>query len=350
MIRFVFRRLISGLFTLFSVITIVFWMFHFAFPSPEQMLVGQRTDEATVKAIKKDLGLDKPARFRYGLFLKDISPLLLLHKNSEIRNRYDKKLSITIGTQNVVFKFPYFRNSFKYKKSASLILWEAFKGTILLSSVSIVVALLIGVFFGILASLSFQSNLDKFIQLIATLGISVPSFFSAILISWLFGYVLHNYTGLNMTGSWIDLHPTQGYISKWQNLILPAVALSIRPIAIFTMLTRNSMLDVLRSDYIKTAISKGVSSFQLYKKHALPNALNPVLTSASGWFASMLAGAFFVEYIFNWRGIGKVTIEALEQNDLPLIMGALTLVATLFIVVNILVDVAYTVLDPRIKI
>lgn len=109
------------------------------------------------------------------------------------------------------------------------------------------------------------------------------------------------------------------------------------------------MLETLNKDFIKTALSKGLSSKSILLKHALPNALNPVITAVSGWFASLLAGAFFVEYIFNWRGLGKLTIEALEMNDLPVVMGSILFIALLFVVINIIVDIVYVKLDPRVK-
>ncbi|MGB0851360.1 MAG: ABC transporter permease, partial [Bacteroidia bacterium] len=187
------------------------------------------------------------------------------------------------------------------------------------------------------------------IVFVSTLGISVPSFFSAIILAWLFGYVLHDVTGLNMTGSWLDIDPFVGESYQWKNLLLPAIALGVRPLSIFTLLTRSSMLETLNKDFIKTAKSKGLTPLEILSRHALPNALNPVITAISGWFASLLAGAFFVEYIFNWRGLGKLTIEALEMNDLPVVMGAILFIAVIFIVMNILVDMLYVKLDPRIK-
>ncbi|MBT8327324.1 MAG: ABC transporter permease, partial [Bacteroidia bacterium] len=109
------------------------------------------------------------------------------------------------------------------------------------------------------------------------------------------------------------------------------------------------MLETLNKDFIKTALSKGLSSKSILMRHALPNALNPVITAVSGWFASLLAGAFFVEYIFNWRGLGKLTIEALEMNDLPVVMGSILFIALLFVLINILVDILYVKIDPRVK-
>jgi len=131
---------------------------------------------------------------------------------------------------------------------------------------------------------------------------------------------------------------------------LPAITLGIRPLAIIVQLTRSAMLDVLSKDYIRTAFAKGLSQHAVVWKHALPNALNPVATAVTGWFAELLAGAFFVEYIFNWNGIGKVTTDALNNLDFPVVMGSVLITATFFVVVNILADILYGIIDPRIRI
>lgn len=187
-------------------------------------------------------------------------------------------------------------------------------------------------------------------MVIAILGISVPSFFAAIIIAWLFGFEWRQYTGLNMFGSLYEVDPFKGETLALQNVILPAIALGIRPLAIITQLTRSSMLDVLSQDYIRTATAKGLSRRLVIAKHALRNALNPVLTAVSGWLASLLAGAFFIEYIFNWRGLGKVTVDALTTSDFPVVMGSVLIVAIIFISINIVVDILYGVLDPRVRI
>jgi len=135
-----------------------------------------------------------------------------------------------------------------------------------------------------------------------------------------------------------------------QNLILPAITLGIRPLAIITQLTRSAMLDVLDQDYIRTAYAKGLNKQKVVWKHALRNALNPVITAITGWFAELLAGAFFVEYIFGWQGIGKVTVDALEKLDYPVVMGAVLMAAMFFILINILADILYGVIDPRVRI
>jgi len=125
--------------------------------------------------------------------------------------------------------------------------------------------------------------------------------------------------------------------------------LGIRPLGVVIQLMRNSLLEVLNQDYIRTARAKGLSEIRIVRKHALKNALNPVVTAISGWFASMLAGAVFVEYIFGWNGLGKEVVEALNTLDLPVIMGSVLVIATTFVIINILVDLIYAYLDPRIR-
>src|SRR5690606_33995549 len=134
-----------------------------------------------------------------------------------------------------------------------------------------------------------------------------------------------------------------------KNLILPSLTLGIRPLAVITQLTRNSLLEIMSKDYIRTAFAKGLSKRQVIKRHALKNALNPVITAVSGWFAGMLAGAVFVEFIFGWNGLGKEIVYALNTLDQPVIMGAVLVIAISFIVINILVDIIYGILDPRVR-
>ena len=134
-----------------------------------------------------------------------------------------------------------------------------------------------------------------------------------------------------------------------ENIILPAITLGIRPLSVIVQLTRSSMLDVLTQDYIRTAKAKGLGKFKVVFKHALKNALNPVVTAVSGWLATLMAGAFFVEYIFDWKGIGFVTIKAVQNLDFPVVIGCTLFIATVFIIVNILVDIIYAMLDPKVR-
>jgi len=203
---------------------------------------------------------------------------------------------------------------------------------------------------GIVAAIFKDSWIDKLALLFGVFGMSIPSFFSAILIAWIFGFVLHDFTSLNMTGSLysVDDYGRGEYLSV-SNLILPALTLGIRPLAVIIQLTRASFLETLSKDFVRTAVAKGLSFKKVLSKHVLKNSLNPVITAVSGWFASLLAGAVFVEYIFAWNGLGKEIVDALNQLDLPVVMGSVLTIAIMFISINILVDLIYAALDPRIK-
>jgi peptide/nickel transport system permease protein len=248
-------------------------------------------------------------------------------------------------------KIPYLRTSFtKQGKKVNEIISDTLPNTIVLASTSMMIAILIGLSFGILSALNKDSYLDNFVQFVSTIGMSVPSFFSAIIFAWLFGYVLKDYTGLNMTGNIYELDDYgEKYILKFKNLLLPSIVLGIRPLAVISQLMRNELLEVLSKDYIRTARSKGISEFKIILNHSIKNSLNPVITAISGWFASMLAGAVFVEYIFGWNGLGKEIVNALNNLDLPVIMGSVIVIASMFIVINVLVDYIYKLLDPRVK-
>ena len=239
----------------------------------------------------------------------------------------------------------------KNGKKVSQVIKETLPNTALLAVSAISIAIIFGVIFGIISTLTKNRWPDHVIQLVSTVGMSVPSFFSSIIFAWLFGYVLQEYTHLNMTGSLYEVDDFgEGSYIQWKNLILPSIVLGIRPLAVITQLMRNSLLEVLNMDYIRTARAKGLSEFNIIRKHALKNSLNPVVTAVSGWFASMLAGAVFVEYIFGWNGLGKEIVDALNALDLPIIMGAVLIIASLFILINSMVDIIYGWLDPRVRI
>jgi peptide/nickel transport system permease protein len=251
---------------------------------------------------------------------------------------------------SIVLKFPYLRRSFQSKKNVSDIIGETLPNTMVLAVTSIVFASFAGILLGILSALFKDSWYDRASLVFSTLGMSLPSFFAAILIGWCFAFLLGKYTGLNLTGNLIVMDDFgEGLHFEWKNLVLPAFTLGIRPLSVFIQLTRNSMLDVLSQDYIRTARAKGLSEIKVVFKHALKNTLNPVITSISGWFASLMAGVVFVEYIFAWKGLGYVIVDALNNYDLPLVLGCVLTISTIFIVINLLVDITYSLLDPRVR-
>jgi peptide/nickel transport system permease protein len=230
------------------------------------------------------------------------------------------------------------------------ILAEAFPKTALLALVSIFFAIIVGIFIGVLCAVYKDTWFDKVALFFSVLGISLPSFFAAILFAWIFAFLLADYTGLSMFGSLysVDNYGSGVYLDL-KNLILPALTLGIRPLAVVVELTKSSVLDVLSQDYIRTAKAKGLSYRKILVKHALKNALNPVVTAISGWLASLLAGAVFVEYIFDWKGMGVVIVDGLDKYDFPVVMGSLLYVSVILVIINIFTDIIYGWLDPRVK-
>ena len=248
-------------------------------------------------------------------------------------------------------KYPYLRRSYQTKRKVSEIILEALPETFVLALVSMIFATIFGVLIGIVSAIKKGRFLDNFSLILTVLGMSGPSFFIGIIIAWFFGYVLSDYTGLNMTGSLFTQDDYgNGEFLDLKNLILPSLTLGIRPLAVIVQLTRSSLLDVLTQDYIRTASAKGLSYYRVIFKHALKNALSPVVTAVSGWFAGLMAGAVFVEYIFGWKGIGKEIVDALEKYDFPVVMGSVLVVAIIFVLVNIIVDILYGLLDPRVRV
>jgi peptide/nickel transport system permease protein len=348
MFRYLLRKLGFGMLILWGVATLVFFLF-MALPSADQMLVGQRSDVQTREAIVKDLGLDRPLWVRYLKYLHHLSPLSIYNDDESVANIPGLRMKAGEKTW-IMFKPPWLGRSYQNKKTVGAILAEAFPGTLVLALSALMFAALIGIGLGIVAALQSGKATDRFISTFSVLGISAPSFFTAIILAWLFGYVWHSRTGLSMTGSLFEVDPLgRGKYLELRNLILPCLALGIRPLSVFVQLTRNSIVEQAAMPYVRTARAKGLSESRILFVHIMRNALNPVVTSVTGWFASLLAGAFFTEYIFNWKGIGKVTIDALLQSDLPVVMGAVLLSAALFVVISIGTDLLYFILDPRVR-
>jgi len=344
--RFI-SRLFYGSLVMLGVVVIVFFLFQ-GFGDPSRLIMGQRADAGTLQNIRRDLYLDQPKWKQFVYYLNDVSPVAF-HSKEEIEKKELKGLFIG-GDTKFAIKLPYLRKSYQTKKSVSAILLEALPGTLLLAIAAMTIAVLIGIPLGMLAAVKQNTWMDTGAVFSSIIGISAPSFFMGIIIAYLFGFVWTDWTGLHITGSWFDIDETGVKRLTLQNLVLPAVTLGIRPLSIITQLTRSAMLDVLDQDYIRTAYAKGLSKSQVIWKHALRNALNPVITAITGWFAELLAGAFFIEYIFGWKGIGKVTVDALEKLDFPVVMGSVLISATFFILINILADILYGIIDPRVRV
>lgn len=354
MTSYIIRKILYGLAVLWGVVTLVFFLFNIVPGDPVRMMLGQRADEADVQAIREELGLNQSVFKQYTDYLNDLSPISF-YENEYGERKYDNFKSYCvlakIGDVDVVLKTPYLRYSYQSKRSVGTILSEAFPNTLILAFVAIAFALILGVFIGVLAAVVNTDFVNKLTLFITTIGMSLPSFFAAILVAWLFGYVWESFTGLCMTGNLysVDDYGNGAYLDL-KNLILPAFTLGLRPLAVVVELTRTSLLEAMSMDYIRTARAKGLKQWRVVTVHALRNAMTPVVTAISGWFASLLAGAVFVEYVFDWKGIGVIIVDALDTFDFPVIMGAVLLIGFMLIIINIVVDIIYGVLDPRVRV
>ncbi|SHN39354.1 ABC transporter permease [Chitinophaga sp. CF418] len=349
MFRFLLRKLSYGVLVLLGVVLLVFFLFNVLPGDPARLTLGQRADVTSLENVKKELHLDKPLPVQFLLYLNDISPLSI-HTQEEAKGvLHYLTLAHLSGDRMLVLKTPYLRRSYQGKKDVWEILTEALPGTLVLAIAAMLFATVVGIGLGIISAVKQNTWMDTGAVFASVVGISAPSFFMGIVLAYLFGFVWSDYTGLHMTGSLYETDPFAGRTINLQNLVLPAITLGIRPLAIIVQLTRSAMLDVLHQDYIRTAYAKGLPGRLVVLRHALRNALNPVITAITGWFAELLAGAFFVEYIFGWKGIGKVTVDALEKFDFPVLMGAILFTAGIFVIINLLADLLYTIIDPRIK-
>ena len=348
-LKFFFRKLFYSLIVLLGVITIVFFLFNVMPADPAKMMLGNRDNKEQIELINSKFYFDKPLHTQYLYYLNDLSPISF-HKSPPEFKKYKEIFSFKSSV--IVFKYPYLRTSFHHKNmTVQSIIINSLPNTIVLAVSSIILALLISVPMGILCALYKDKFLDKFISIVSIMGMSLPSFLSAILISYIFAFKFGWFTNLNVTGSlYIMNDDGSSNFLEIKNLILPTITLSIRPLGVLTQLTRNSLLDEIKSNYIFLARSKGLSMFSSIIFHALRNSLSSVVTASSGWFAGMLSGTVFIEYIFGWNGIGKLIVDSLIYLDFPLVMGIILLIATFFIIINILLDLVYTFLDPRVKI
>ena len=416
MLSFIIRRSLYGFTVLLGVVTLVFFLFGLV-PDPARELAGQSESEEIVQAIRVKYNLDLPLHQRFLLFVNDVSPISLYSKIEGHRRKAPSPRFVSLlETENeeVVLKKPYLGRSFLTDRPVGDILFEAFPGTMVLALTAMAFALLLGIFLGVYAALNEGQAIDRSLLFISSLGMSGPSFFMAILVAWIGGFLLHSEvnislwpvvlpsimviglitiqkfelkrairskwtsrslllglllwvaaavvpgvpalglklpgTGLNMNGSLYSVDVWTGQRLALKNLILPALTLGIRPLAVITQLMRNSVLEVMQLEYVRTAYAKGLSHTKVILNHVIRNAMNPVITAASGWLASMLAGAVFVEFVFGWKGMGLEVFRSLEKNDLPVVMGSVMVIASIFVVINTVVDILYAWVDPRVRI
>lgn len=333
MLSHIIRRFLILIPTLFGVSIIVFLMLHLTPGDPAELLLGERATEETLNEVREHLGLNEPLHIQYGLFLKRLSK---------------GDLGETIWTRQKVWTE----------------IKERFPATIELSLVALGISCFFGVLFGIISATKQYSIFDYISMIGALAGVSMPIFWLGLIFMLVFSVnlgwlpisgrlsigvniqVITNFYIIDaiLTRNWVALKDVLWHI------IMPAVTLSTIPTAIVARMTRSAMLDVLRQDYIKTAKAKGLSQFKVVFKHALRNALIPVVTTIGLQFGVLLGGAILTETIFAWPGVGKWMYDGVTKRDYMVIQGGTLFIATMFVVINLLVDLLYAVINPRISV
>ena len=317
---------------LLGVSFVVFFMVRAIPGDPAQLLLGQQATQAQVEQVRENMGLDKPVIVQYGIFLADAV-------------RGDLGDSIVTGrpvTTELLARLP---------------------ATLELTSFAMLVAILVGVPVGVISAVKQYSLLDKFTSVLALTGISMPIFWLAMILIVIFfvnlgwlpfpgrlstGYAVTSITGLVLVDSLLTLN----FAAFWdglKHLILPAIALGTIPMAVIMRMTRSSMLEVMGEDYVRTARAKGVVPWRVIFKHALRNAMLPTVTVIGLQAGLLMGGAVITETIFSWPGVGQIAYDSVNRRDYAMIQGVVLYGATLFVLVNLLVDVLYAVLDPRVR-
>ena len=307
--KYVLKRLLMLIPVILGVTFVVFFILNLAPGDPAAIILG---DQATAEALamkREELGLNDPIFIRYFHYMRD-----LLHGSLGV----SYKNSIPVWDQ-VIMRLP---------------------NTAILATAGILVALLIGIPIGIISAKKQYSLLDNVSMVFALIGVSMPNFWSGLLLVMLF----------SLTLGWL---PSQGMASGFgpmlKSLILPALTLGFNSAAMVARMTRSSMLEVIRQDYIRTARAKGVPEKTVIRKHALKNALIPVVTVIGLQFGSLLGGATLTETVFAWPGVGRLVVDSIKSKDAPMVLGCIVMLTITFSVINLIVDLLYAYIDPRIK-
>ena len=301
---YILRRVAQSALTLLGVSVLVFIILRVLPGDPARMLLPDGAPESAVAELNRQLGLREPLIVQYGLFLR----------------------SVAQGD---------FGQSFQYRAPALRVVLERLPATVQLTVVAMLVTIAAGVSLGIITAVLRGTRYDVAGTILAVLGQSLPNFWLGIMLILLFGVALR----------WL---PTSGFAS-WTSLVLPAVTLAAFPTALVARLTRSSMLEIFNCDYIRTGRAKGLAEQSVVLRHALRNAAIPVLTVIGLQIGSLLGGAVITESVFAWPGMGKLIVDAIFFRDFPVVQTVLILSATVFVAINLFVDLLYTVIDPRIR-
>jgi len=304
MLQYVIKRLLSTIPVLLGISLLLFFMLRMLPGDPAQVLAGEMASPEDIRLIRHQLGLDRPMHVQYAFFLSRLA-------------RFD--LGRSARTQNPVTEE----------------IWARLPNTMLLAVVAITLACLFGIPAGIISAVRPYSWIDYVVTSTALFGISMPVFWLGLMLIVVFSIILH----------WLPAGGTGG----WNHVILPSFTLAAFVVAFIARMTRSSMLEVLSQDYTTTARSKGLKEQVVIIKHALKNALIPIITVVGLQFGMLLGGAVLTETVFAWPGVGRLIVDSILARDYPMIQGAILVFGLLYILVNLVVDLLYAYVDPRIR-
>lgn len=332
MLSYTVRRLFSLIPVLFGMTLVVFAIIRAIPGDPAQVILGQKATKEAIATLTKELGLDKPWYIQYGDYLQAL---------------FTGDLGTSLRTRGPINEE----------------IWQYLAATIELTLVAMIIAIFIGVNAGIISAWFSNSWFDYLAMILALIGVSMPIFWLGLMEQWVFSIELGwlpstgredvrnpvtAITNIYMVDTILQGRADQ-FVQVIQHLILPSLALATIPMAIIARMTRSTMLEVMKSDYIRTAKAKGLNMFWVVYKHALKNAIIPVLTVIGLQTGLLLGGAILTETIFGWPGIGRYLYDAISYRDYPVIQSGILMIAAIFVFINLVVDLLYAIIDPRIK-
>lgn len=304
MLKFTLKRMAYLILVLLGVSFVVFLLLYITPGDPARMMLGESATPEAQEELREELGLNDPFFIRYGRYVKDI----VVHQD--------------LGT------------SYATGRPVLDEILEVFPNTVVLATAAIVIAVILGTFLGIISAVKQNSLLDNVVMVLALVGTSAPIFWIGILMILLFSVKL----------GWL---PPSGF-GSFEQLLMPALALGMQSTAVIARMTRSSMLEIIRQDFVKTARAKGQKEIVVILKHVFRNALIPVITVIGLQFGTLLGGAMLTEVVFSIPGVGRLMIDAIKQRDFPIVQGSVLFVAACFSLVNLAVDLLYAVVDPKV--
>lgn len=302
--QYILRRMIHAVFVILGVITAVFIITNLT-GDPVELMLGEMASQEDIDRVRRELGMDRPLYIQYANFLADAA-------------RGD------------------FQDSLRFQGGAMEVVLSRFPRTMMLAGVALTISVVLSITLGTIAAVKRHSPIDNVVMFFALLGQSIPNFWLGIMLILIFA--------VNF-----GLTPSQGFAMSPVNFVLPAITLAAPGLARLTRLTRSGMLDVLSADYVRSARAKGLHERAIVVRHALKNAAIPLVTVIGLDFGILLGGAIITEQIFQWNGVGQLLVEAIHARDFPVVQAAVFIIALSFVLINLLVDILYTWLDPRVR-